>query len=171
MCLRSPFPRLLSWILSSFWFLPSSGWPSFVWVLYRVRFVLSFCLFVFPLMGNSCLLMIGLVFLFCLFFRWGILHRVLLMVGWCQILYSSGFPCVSSHYLILHKVTSLVVQGLGVSAPTPKAQGLISVQDWKFHKWFVVEFSLVPQVRLKQIPKNEKPKMNPRQMAVTKSGK
>ena len=29
--------------------------------------------------------------MFCLLFRWGILHRVLLVVGWCQVLYSSGF--------------------------------------------------------------------------------
>ena len=48
----------------------------------------------------SCLLMIGFVFLFCLLSRWGVLHRVLLVVGWCQVLYSSGFLCVSSHYLI-----------------------------------------------------------------------
>ena len=57
----------------------------------------------------------------------GVLHRVLLVVGWCRVLYSSGFLCVSSHYLILPRVSSLVVRGLGVSAPTPKAQGLISV--------------------------------------------
>ena len=37
---------------------------------------------------------------FCLLFRWGILHRLLLVVGWCCVLYSSGFLCVSSHYLI-----------------------------------------------------------------------
>ena len=43
------------------------------------------------------------------------------------VLYSSGFLCVSSHYLILPMVSSLVVQGLGVSAPAPKAQGLTYV--------------------------------------------
>ena len=49
--------------------------------------------------------------------------------GWImRVLYLSGFLCVSSHYLILPSVNSLVVQGLGVSAPTPKAQGLISGQ-------------------------------------------
>ena len=57
----------------------------------------------------SCLLMIGFVFLFCLLFRWGVLHRVLLVVGWCRVSYSSGFLCVSSHYLILPRVSSLVV--------------------------------------------------------------
>ena len=31
------------------------------------------------------------------------------LVGWCWVLYSSGFPCVSSHYLILPRVSSLVV--------------------------------------------------------------
>ena len=35
--------------------------------------------------------------------------KVLLMVGGCQVLYSSGFLFVSSHYLILHRVSSLVV--------------------------------------------------------------
>ena len=44
--------------------------------------------------------------------------------GW--VLYSSGFLCGSSHYLIQPRVNSLVMEGLGVSAPTPEAQGLIS---------------------------------------------
>ena len=70
-------------------------------------------------------MMIGFVFLFCLLFRWGVLYRVLLVVRWCQVLYSSGFLSVSSHYLILPGVGSLVVYGLGVSASTPNAQGLI----------------------------------------------
>ena len=46
------------------------------------------------------------VFLFCLLFRWGFLHRVLLVVGWCQVLYSNDFLCVSSHYLIPTRVSS-----------------------------------------------------------------
>ena len=49
------------------------------------------------------------VCLFCLLLRWGILHRVLLVVGWCWVLYLSGFLSVSSHYLILPRVSSLVV--------------------------------------------------------------
>ena len=61
------------------------------------------------------------------------------MVGW--VLYSSGFLCVSSHYLIPPRVSCLVVLGLGVSAPTPKAQGLISGQERRFHKWFVLALS------------------------------
>ena len=44
--------------------------------------------------------------------------------GW--VLYASGFFCVSSHYLIIPRVSSLVVWGLGVSDPTPKARVLIS---------------------------------------------
>ena len=74
--------------------------------------------------------MIEFLFLSCLLFGWGVLHRVLLVVGWCQVMYSCGFLGGSSHYLILPSVRrSLVVYSLGVNAPTPKAQGLISV--WK----------------------------------------
>ena len=43
--------------------------------------------------------MVGFVFLFCLLFIWGILHRVLLVVGGCWVLHSSGFFHVSSYYL------------------------------------------------------------------------
>ena len=39
------------------------------------------------------------------------------------------------------RISSLVVQSLGVSAPTPKAQGLISGQERRFHKWFVIVLS------------------------------
>ena len=55
---------------------------------------------------------------------------------------------MSSHYLILPGVSSLVVYGLGVSAPTPKTQGFISAQEWSFHKWFVIalhEIKIKPQ--------------------------
>ena len=45
---------------------------------------------------------------------------------------------LSSHYLIFPRVNSLVVQGLGVSVPTPKARGLICGQEQRFHKWFVM---------------------------------
>ena len=85
--------------------------------------------------------MIGFVFLFCLLLRRGILHRVLLVVRWCWVLNSSGFLCVNSHYVILPRVSSLVVWGLRVSAPTPEAQVLISGQEWWFHKWFVMALS------------------------------
>ena len=73
---------------------------------------------------------------------------------------------MSSHYLILPRVGSLVVKNLGVSAPTPKAQGLISGQERRLHKWFVMALSEIKA----NIPKQET-KDEPRQMAVTKSGK
>ena len=53
---------------------------------------------------------------------------VLLVLGRCRVLHSGGFLCVSSHYLILPSISSLVVYGLGVSVPIPKAQGLIPLQ-------------------------------------------
>ena len=72
--------------------------------------------------------MTGFVFLFCLLFRCACTG----CYWWLSdagSLYSSGFLCVSSHYLISSRVISLVVWGLGVSAPTPKARGLISGQE------------------------------------------
>ena len=47
------------------------------------------------------------------------------------------FP-LCEFYLILPRVSSLIVSGLGASAPTPKAQGLISDQERRFHKWPVM---------------------------------
>ena len=55
-----------------------------------------------------------------------ILHRVLRVLGCWWVLYSSGFLCGSSCYLILPRVSSPVVQGLRFSAPTAEAQGCIS---------------------------------------------
>ena len=37
------------------------------------------------------------------------------------------------------KLSSLVVYGLGVSAPIPKAQCLIFCQEQRFHKWLLME--------------------------------
>ena len=49
--------------------------------------------------------------------------------GWVMLgLLFKWFP-LCEFYFILPSVSSLVVQGLGVSAPTPKAQDLISVQE------------------------------------------
>ena len=50
--------------------------------------------------------MIWFVFSFYLLFRWGLLHRVLLVVVWYQVLCSRGFLSVTSHYLILLRVSS-----------------------------------------------------------------
>ena len=127
MCLRSPFPSLQGWILSSFWFLPSSGWCSGLCKLcigWNLCWVFLFVWFSSEGQGwvrwESCLLMIWFVFLFCLLFRWGVLHRVLLIVGWCQVLYSSGVLCVSSHYVIPPRVSSLVVLILESALPFQK---------------------------------------------------
>ena len=57
--------------------------------------------------------------------------------------------------MILPSVNSLVVQGLGVSAPTPKAQGLISVQERRFCKWFVMALSEIKANIQKQETKAE----------------
>ena len=97
--LGSSLLRLVQWFVEA-----CIGW-DLCWVLV--------CLFVcFSSDGQGwvrwwfCLPMIGFAFLFCLLFRWGILHRVLLVVGLCLVLYSSGFLCVSSHYLIPLRVSS-----------------------------------------------------------------
>ena len=45
--------------------------------------------------------------------------------------------------MILPGVSCLVVYGLGVSAPTPQAQDLISGQERRFHKWFVIALSQI----------------------------
>ena len=89
----------------------------------------SSCLCKLPIGGDLCWVFVCLFFLwwarlsevviqsadncvcilFCLLFRWGILYRVLLVVGWCWVLYSSSFVSVSSHFLIPPRVSSLVV--------------------------------------------------------------
>ena len=79
--------------------------------------------------------------------------------GWYWVLYSSGFLCVSFHSFILPKASSLVVWGLGVCAATPKAQGLISGQDQRFHKWFVMALSEIKTNIPKQETKDE-PQIN-----------
>ena len=40
--------------------------------------------------------------------------------------------------MILPRVSSLVVYGLGVSAPTPKAQGLISTEKQRLSDWLKI---------------------------------
>ena len=76
--------------------------------------------------------------------------------GWVMPgLVVKGFLCVSSHYLISSRVTSLVVWGLGVSAPTPKAQGLISGQERKFHRWFIMALSEIKTNIQKRETKDE----------------
>ena len=131
LCLRSPFPRLQEklnsfleegWILISFWLLPSWGWSSGLCEVCEVcvRFIgwglcwIFICLIGFPLIGKAewsgtpVYWWLGM-FSLCLLFRWVILPRVLLVVGWFWVLYSSGFLFVSSQYLILPRVSFLVV--------------------------------------------------------------
>ena len=120
----------------------------FVEALYRVRFVLSFCLFVCLFFfwwawlsgGNPVFWWLGLYF--CLLFRWGILHRVLLVFGWCQVLYSSGFLCVNSHSLIIPRVTSLVPHWLRAG---PVLLTLLFFPPSSFilpsFAWFYISFS------------------------------
>ena len=81
------------------------------------------------------------------------------MVGCCWVLYSSDFLCVSFHYLIPPRVGSLVISGLGVSGPTPKAQGLISGQEQRFHKWFVMELSEI-KTNVQKRETKDKPQTN-----------
>jgi len=44
---------------------------------------------------------------------------------------------------------------LGISAPTPKAQGLISGQEQRFHKWFVMVLSEIKTNIQKRETKDE----------------
>ena len=57
--------------------------------------------------------------------------------------------------MILSRVSSLVVKCLGVSAPTPKAQGLISGQEQRFHSQFVMALSEIKTNTPKQENKDE----------------
>ena len=76
--------------------------------------------------------------------------------GWLMPdLVSYAFLLLSSHYLILPGARSLVVYDLGVSSPTPKAQGLISGQEQRFHKWFVLTLSEIKTNIQKQETKDE----------------
>ena len=70
-------------------------------------------------------------------FRWGILHRVLLVIGWCWVLYSSGFICVSSHYLMRPRVNSLVVLESVLPLQMLRAWSLDHL-----HRSFLFEFKL-----------------------------
>ena len=75
------------------------------------------------------------VYLSYLLFGWGILHRVLLVVGWYWVSFSNGFLCGNSHHFIIPRArSSLVAYCLGVSAPSPKSQSLISGQEKRCHR-------------------------------------
>ena len=57
--------------------------------------------------------------------------------------------------MILPRVSSLVIYGLGVSAPTPKAQGLISGLEQRFHKWSLMALSEIKTNIQKRETKDE----------------
>ena len=62
--------------------------------------------------------------------------------GWVMPgLVFKSFPLCEFSLLIFPRVSSLIVQDLGVSSPSPKAQGLIYGQEQRFHKWFVIALS------------------------------
>ena len=82
--------------------------------------------------GNPVCWWLGLYFCFVCCLDAASCTGCLLVVGRCWVLYSTGFLCASSHYLIPPRVSSLVVWGLGVSAPTPMAQGLILSFVWLY---------------------------------------
>ena len=92
--------------------------------------------------------MIGFVFLLCLLFRWGVLHRVLLVGGWCWV-YIQVVLCVSSHYLILPSVcSSLVVLESLFPLQKLRAWSLVRNKDSThglLHHW--VRWKQIPQTR------------------------
>ena len=51
------------------------------------------------------------------------------------------------------------MEGLGVSAPTPEAQGLISGWEQRFHKWLIMALSEIKTNTQKWDTKDE-PKTN-----------
>ena len=65
------------------------------------------------------------------------------------------FPLCEFSLFDTFRVSSLVVQGLGVSAPTSKAQGLISSQEQRFYKWLVMTLSEIKTDIQKQETKDE----------------
>ena len=115
LCLRSPFPRLYSYIPSCFWFLPSVGLcrlhfgSDLVYILVGGgKFLLLFLFF--PLwwaglhevgffwVSVGILSADDLVYIFVLLlFEWCILHRVLQAVGCCQLLCNREVLCERSH--------------------------------------------------------------------------
>ena len=125
-----------------------------------MRFVLSFFVCLFFLWWArlsevvTFLLMIGFVFLFCLFFRWGVLHRVLLVAGWCQVLIQVvSFVWVLSIWYHLGLLSGNL--GSWSQCSHSKAQGLIFGQEQRFYKRFVMALSEIKTNTLKQETKDE----------------
>ena len=97
---------------------------------------------------------IGFLCFVCLLFRWGVLLRVLQVVGWWWVLYSGDFFCVSSHYLIiprvsLEKAMVLHPSTLAWKIPWIQSTGLQRVgHDWVMTSLFT--FSLAHQRKNKR---------------------
>ena len=125
-----------------------------------MRFVLSFCLFVFPLMakaewgGNPVCWWLGLYFCFvcCL--------DEASCTG-CYWWLGDAGSCIQvvsfAWVLTIWSSLGLVSGSLGSwsQAPIPKAQGLISGQEWRFHKWFVIALSEIKTNIQKRETKDE----------------
>ena len=76
--------------------------------------------------------------------------------GWLMLgLVFQCFPLCEFSLFDTPRVSSLIVQGPGVSAPIPEAQGLISGQEQRFHKWFVTALSKIKTNIQKQETEDE----------------
>ena len=76
--------------------------------------------------------------------------------GWVMLgLVFKWFPLCEFSLFDTSRVSSLVAQGLGVSAPNPKVQGLNSGQERGFHKWFVMALIEIKTNTPKQETKDE----------------
>ena len=97
--------------------------------------------------------MTGFAFLFCLLFRCGVLHGVLLVVVWCWVLYSGGFVCVSSHYLILPRVEKAMATHSGILAwkipwteDPGRLHGVLKSRTWLSDFTFTFHFHSLDKV-------------------------
>ena len=63
------------------------------------------------------------------------------LMYWCWVLYSGGFLCMSSHYLYSLELVLWYSRVLESVLPIQRLRGLISGQEQRFHKWFVMELS------------------------------
>ena len=76
--------------------------------------------------------------------------------GWVMlVLVFKWFPLCEFSVLDTHLGYFSGRLGSGVSPPTPKAQGLISGQEQRFHKWFVMALSEIKTNTQNQITKVE----------------